>query len=69
MTLGLKFLLWINRNFWFQKTTFRYLYIFNCNKCIFVRLQVKVLVSQVWVQSEITVQTLYIMEKKQNRGG
>ena len=26
MTLGLKFVLWKNRNFWFQKTPFRYVF-------------------------------------------
>ena len=40
----------------FKKTPFRY--IFNYNKCILVRLWVKVLVSKGWVQSEITAQTL-----------
>ena len=29
----------------------------------------KVLVSQGWVQSEITVQTLYIIKKPKQRGG
>ena len=67
MTLGLKFLLWTNRNFDFKKTTFRYLCIFNCNKCILMRLWVKILVSQGWVQSEITVHT--IMEQKTEGGG
>ena len=30
MTLGLKFLLWKNRNFWFQKNSIQ-ICIFNCN--------------------------------------
>ena len=68
MTLGLKFLFWKNRNFWSQKTTFRYLCIFNCNKCILVRLWVKVLVSQVWMQSEVTIQKQYNNGKKKQRG-
>ena len=41
----------------FKKTPFRY-YVLCCNKCLTVRLWVKVFVSQGWVQAEITVQTL-----------
>ena len=57
MTLGLKFLLWLNgKLFDFKKTSFRYcgfsvIYI----KCILVRLWVKVFVSQGWVEAEITI--------------
>ena len=37
MTLGWKFLVWKNRNVSFQKISFQ-ICIFNCNKCILVRL-------------------------------
>ena len=58
MTLGLKFLLWKNKNVWFQKKLLSDMFlqlqeIYSCET-----LWVKVLVSKGWLQSEITVQTL-----------
>ena len=56
MILGLKFLLWENRNFLFQNNS-RYLFsiaiMYSCET-----VSVKVFVSKGWLQSEITVQTL-----------
>ena len=52
MTVGLTFLLCQNGKFFgFQKNFFQILRIFSSNKCIFVRLWVKVFVSQVtlWI--------------------
>ena len=61
MTLGLKFLLIFD----FKKSPFRYVFsiaiMYSCET-----VWVKVLVSKGWLQSEITVQTLYW--KKTNRG-
>ena len=58
MTLGLKFLLWKNKNVWFQKKLLSDMFLqlqemYSCET-----LWVKVLVSKGWLQSEITVQTL-----------
>ena len=39
----------------FKKNLIQILWIFSSNKCILVRLWVKVLVSQGWVQVEITI--------------
>ena len=50
MTLGMK--LCLNG---FQKNVMQILWIFSCNKFVFMRLWVKVFVSQEWVQREITV--------------
>ena len=41
--------------FWFQKNSIQILWIFSRKKCIFVRLRVKVFVSQESVQTEVTV--------------
>ena len=46
------------KNVWFQKSFMQILWIFSYNKCILVRLWVKVFVSQGWVQAEVTVDTL-----------
>ena len=43
------------KTFWFQSNFIQILWIFSCNKCILVRLWVKVFVSQGWVQAEITI--------------
>ena len=60
-----KTFLWKNRNFWSQKTPFRYVFsiaiMYSCET-----VWVKVLVSKGWLQLEITVQTL--QRKKTNRG-
>ena len=58
MTLGLKFLLWKNKNAWFQKKLLSDMFLqlqemYSCET-----VWVKVLVSKGWLQSEITVQTL-----------
>ena len=58
MTLGLKFLLWKNKNVWFQKKLLSDMFLqlqemYSCET-----LWVKVLVSKGGLQSEITVQTL-----------
>ena len=50
MTLGLK--LCLNG---FEKNFIKILWIFSCNKCILLRLWVKVFLSQEWVQAKITV--------------
>ena len=44
--LGLKFLLWTNRNFWFQKTPFRYVFSIAIN--VFLWDWVKGVASQRW---------------------
>ena len=58
MTLGLKFLLWKNKNVWFQKKLLSDMFLqlqemYSCET-----LWVKVLASKGWLQSEMTVQTL-----------
>ena len=56
MTLGSKFLLWLNgKLFDFKKNLIQILWIFSYTKFILVRLGVKVFVSQGWVQTEITI--------------
>ena len=53
--MTLEFLLCLNGTFFDLKRNFiQILWIFNCSKCILVRLRVKVFVSQDWVQAEIT---------------
>ena len=51
-----KFLCLNGKFFDFKKTA---LWIFSCNKCILVRLWVKLFVSKGWIQTEIAVHTLY----------
>ena len=50
MTLGLKFILCLKNSklFDFKKNFIQILWNFSCNKCIFVRLWVKVFVPQGW---------------------
>ena len=68
MTLGLKFLLWKNRNFWFQKNSIQ-ICIFNCNNVISCEtVWVKVLLSKGWMVSVRNYSTNTIMEKKQTDG-
>ena len=51
-----EFFLCLNgKPFDFKKNFMQIFWIFSSNKCILVRLWVKVLVSQVWVQIEITI--------------
>ena len=52
MTLGLKFLSCIKRKIIELHSDM----FFSCNKCVLVRLWVKVFVSKGWVQEEIAVQ-------------
>ena len=56
LKIGSKFLCLNGKFFDFKKTS---LWIFSCNKCILVRLWVKLFVSKGWIQTEITVHTLY----------
>ena len=49
MTLGLKFVLCLNRKLFNLKKTS------SCNKYVLVRLWVNVFVSEGWVQGEITI--------------
>ena len=67
MTLGWKFLVWKNRNVSFQKISFQ-ICIFNCNKCILVRLYGKgACIKRNGVVKNYN--TNPIMENKTNRGG
>ena len=43
------------KTFSFQENFIQILWIFSCNKCILLKLWVKVFVSQGWVQAEITI--------------
>ena len=66
MTLGWKFLVWKNRNVSFQKISFQ-ICIFNCNKCILVRLYGK----GADIKRMVAVRnysTNTIMEKNKQRG-
>ena len=59
MTLGLKFFLCLNGAFFlFQNTPSTHYGFFICNKCILVRLRLREVVSQRWIQAEIAVHTL-----------
>ena len=44
--------------FWFQKTFIKISWIFSCNKCIIVRLWLKLFISHGWMQTEITVHNI-----------
>ena len=68
MTLGLKFLLRTNRNFyfWFQKNSI-HICIFNCNKCILVRLGKGACIKNVGEVRNYSTNT--IMEKNKQGGG
>ena len=62
--LGLKFLLWTSRDFWFQKTV---RYVFSIAINVFLWDLLKLLVSQGWNSK---LQYKHYMEKnKQGRGG
>ena len=67
MTLGLKFLLRTNRNFyfWFQKNSI-HICIFNCNKCILVRLGKGACIKNVGEVRNYSTNT--IMEKNKQVG-
>ena len=64
MTLGFKFLLWKNKNFWFQNNC---RYVFSIAICSCETVWVKVLVSKGWFQSNYSTNT--IIEKTNRREG
>ena len=65
--LRLKFLLWTNRNFWFQKTPFRYVFSIAINVFLWDCMGKGACIKRMVAARNYSTNT--IMEKKTNRGG